>query len=211
MERGVRAADLARPLATLEYVVLDTETTGLDPDHGDRVVSLAGVKVRAGAVRRGETFDALVNPGRPIPAGSVRFHGITEAMVSSEPPIDVVLPEFLRFAGDAVLVGHQVWFDMRFLAREARRLGLPGLPGAHPVLDTLTLSEAVHGPLEGHRLEDAAARLGVTVTGRHSALGDALTTAEILVRLLPLLGKRGVVTLGEALAAARRPRRAPSS
>jgi DNA polymerase-3 subunit epsilon len=208
MERQVAAAQRDRPLTALEYVVLDTETTGLAPQHGDRIVSLAAVKIRGGAVRSGETFDALVNPRRPIPAASVRFHGITDQLVADQPPIDVVLPAFLRFAEGAVLVGHQVWFDILFLAREAEPLGIRAITARHAVLDTLLLSEVVHGPLPGHALEDAARRLGVVVRGRHSALGDALTTAEVLVRLIPLLGKRGIVTLGQALEAARRARRA---
>jgi DNA polymerase-3 subunit epsilon len=209
MERRLPAAERDRRLEDLEFVVLDTETTGLAPKHGDRIVSLAAVKVRGGSVRTGESFDALVNPRRPIPVASVGFHGISDAMVADQPPIDVVLPVFLEFARGAVLVGHQVWFDIQFLAREAGRLGLGVITDRHPVLDTLALSEVVHGPLPGHGLEEAAGRLGVSVRGRHSALGDALTTAEVLVRLLPLLARRGIVTLGQALEAARRARPVP--
>jgi DNA polymerase III epsilon subunit family exonuclease len=205
--RGPPGADDARPLQALTYVVLDTETTGLRPDHGDRVVSLAAVRVRDGAVRRGETFDALVHPGRAIPPSSARFHGITDAMVAEAPPIDVVLPAFLRFAGEAVLVGHELGFDLAFLAREARRLALVPAWDTRPVLDTLELSAAVHGRLPGHDLDAIAARLGVPVIGRHSALGDALTTAEILVRLLDLLEARGIRTLAAAREAGRRARR----
>lgn len=206
MERHLPATDLVRTLAELDYVVLDTETTGLQPDGGDRIVSLAGVRVRGGAVRRGEVFDALVNPARPIPPASVRFHGITDAMVAAAPRLDVVLPAFLRFAEGAVLVGHEVSFDLAFLGAEARRLGLAPLERLHPVLDTLPLSAAVHGALPGHALEVVAERLGVAIEGRHSALGDALATAEVLVRLLALLQRRGIGTLGQALAAARRAR-----
>lgn len=207
MEQHVRPADRERPLAELDCVVLDTETTGLEPDHGDRIVSLAAVRIRGGVVKGGEVFDALVNPQRPIPAGSTRFHGITDAMVADRPPIEVVLAEFLRFAAGAVLVGHQVWFDLRFLGLATKRQGLPPLTDVHPVLDTLPLSEYVHGPLEGHGIEAVAARFGIPVRGRHSALGDALTTAEIFVRLVELLKKRGVVTLGQALEGVRRVRR----
>lgn len=210
MERHLQPDDRARVLDQLDCVVLDTETTGLDPDR-DCIVSLAAVRVRRGVVKRGETFDALVNPGRPIPSGSSRLHGITDDMIANKPAIDVVLPAFLAFAEGAVLVGHQVWFDLRFLEREARRLGLPSLTASHAVLDTLPLSEVVHGPLPGHELDSAAGRLGVTVHGRHSALGDALATADVLVRLLPLLRKREIVTIGQALAATRRARRGRSA
>lgn len=206
MERHLSAVDRDRELADLEYVVLDVETTGLEPASGDRIVSLAGVRIRHGAVKRGEIFDALVNPGRPIPASSVKFHGITDDVVADAPPIEVVLPAFLRFAEGALLVGHQVWFDLRFLERDAERAGRPPLTLAHPVLDTLRLSELVHGPLPAHSLEAVAGRLGVPIRGRHSALGDALATADVFVRLLELLKRRGIVTLGQALDASRRVR-----
>lgn len=203
MDRHVPAEERHRPLAELEFVVFDVETTGLQPEAGDRVVSLAAVRVRGGRVRRGGVFDALVNPGRSIPPTSTAFHGITDELVADAPPMHVVLPAFLEFVGQAVLVGHQVWFDIRCLAAEAARIGGAPVTLSHPVLDTLALSRLVHGTLPDHSLDGVAARLGVSVQGRHSALGDALATAEILVRLLPLLERRGVRTLGDALAAVR--------
>jgi DNA polymerase III subunit epsilon len=206
MERSLQATDVERPLDELTCVVFDTETTGLHVEQGDRIVSIAGVKVRAGAVKRGETFDALVQPGRPIPEESARFHGITDEVVAKAPPIEVVLPAFLRFAENAVLVAHQVWFDLRFLGWAAQRAGFPPLTSQHPVLDTLVLSEIVHGPLRHHGLNALAERFGMPVHGRHSALGDALTTAEIFVRLIGLLKKRGIITLGEVIRASRRAR-----
>jgi len=207
VELGVTPADRARPLAEVGFVVFDTETTGLRPEAGDRVISIAGVHVRGGRVKRHEIFDALVHPGRAIPPESVKFHGITDLMVVGAPTIDVVLPAFLRFARDAVLVGHEASFDLRFLEPELRRMGLPSLTGTRSILDTRLLSRSLHGPGESHSLEAIALRLGVTVAGRHSALGDALTTAEILARLLTLLQSRGVLTLGAALDAVRGARR----
>lgn len=206
MARSVPPADLERRLDELTYAVFDTETTGLNLEEGDRIISIAAVKVRTGAVKRGERFDALVNPGRPIPAESVRYHGITDTMVAGAPSFDVVLKAFLRFAEHAVLVAHQAWFDLRFLNDHARRLGLPPLTLGRPALDTVLLSEVVHGPLRRHGLEAMAERFNVPLEGRHSALGDALTTAEIFVRLLGLLKKRGIVTLGQSIDATRRAR-----
>ena len=132
-------------------------------DAGDRIVSLAGVRVRAGTVRAGECFDALICPERPIPPASTRFHGITEAMVVEAPAIGVVLPAFLRFAEGAVLVGHEVSFDVAFLDRDLQRLGMPPLSAGHPVMDTRLLSRLVHGPGFEHTLEAVAERLGVRV------------------------------------------------
>lgn len=203
MGRHVPRTERARQLNELEYVVFDVETTGLHPEQGDRIVSIAGVRIRGGAVKRGEVFDALVNPRRPIPVASTRFHGITDAMVADAPPVDVVLPAFLRFAEGPVLVGHQVWFDVRFVGFETARLGLPPITLSYPILDTLSLSEVVHGRLLDHGLDAVAARLGVVVSGRHSALGDALASAEVFVRLIELLKRRGILRLGEAIDAAR--------
>jgi DNA polymerase III subunit epsilon len=207
MEGQVGSAAREHRLHELTFVVFDTETTGLRPEAGDRIVSLAGVRVRGGTVRRHETFDTLVDPGRRVPPESVRIHGITDAMLVGAPALETVLPEFLAFAGPAVLVGHEASFDLRFLEPEARRLGLPSLAESHLILDTRLLSRSLHGPGESHTLDAVALRLGVTIAGRHSALGDALITAEVLVRLLTLIQKRGILTLGQALDAVRGARR----
>jgi DNA polymerase-3 subunit epsilon len=199
------AADRARRLADLTFVVLDCETTGLRVQEGHRVVSLAAVRVGAGRVRAHEAFDALVRPGRPIPAASTRFHGITDSMVAAAPPMDEVLPAFLRYAGEAPLVGHEIAFDLGFLDAEAQRLGLPRLARNRVVLDTRLISTLVHGPHVSHSLEAVSERLGVTIIARHSALGDALATAEVLLRLIDLLARRRIITLGELLEALEQP------
>jgi DNA polymerase-3 subunit epsilon len=147
-----------------------------------------------------------VSPGRPIPESSTRFHGITDGMVADAPPIDVVLPAFVRFAAGAGLVGHEIWFDLRFLGPETDRLGLARLETAHAVLDTRLLSAAIHDDAADHDLDAVAARLGVSIRGRHSALGDALATAEVFTRLLALARHRGVATLGGMLDLSRRVR-----
>ena len=206
MERNVAAGQREHRLDELNFVVLDVETTGLRPDAGDRIVSLAAVRVRAGTVRAGETFDALVCPERPIPAASTRFHGITDAMVAAAPTIGEVLPAFLRFVEGAVLVGHEASFDVAFLRRDMERLGLAALTNGHPVLDTRLCPASCtdEGPSTPWRRWPSgwvSRSSGVTL-----ALGDALTTAEILVRLLTLLKKRGLVTLGATLDALTRSR-----
>ncbi len=200
--------DRNRPLAETDCIVLDVETTGLDRDGDDRIVALAAVRVRRGAVRTGDVFESLVNPGRAIPPASVAIHGITAAMTADAPPIDTVLPDFHRFAHGGVLAGHDVWFDLHFLSREARRIGLPPIDATHPVLDTALLARLVDGRLADLGLDGLASRLGVPVLGRHTALPDAITTAEIYVRLVGLLAGRGVVTLGDVVDACARLRQA---
>ncbi len=204
MDRRMSSDDRARRLDALTCTVLDVETTGLEPSRGDRIVSIACVRIRNGIVREAETLDVLVNPGRPIPPGSVRIHGITDQMVACAPTIDAIVPDVLRFADGTVLAGHEIWFDLTFLRETTDRLGVPLLTQSHPVLDTWLLSQFLHGPLGSHDLETVAARLGVSPQGRHSARGDAVMTAEILVRLFEILSKRGIGTLGEALEAMRR-------
>ena len=189
-----------RKLSDLAYTVFDTETTGFDPAGGDEIVSVGAVRVVNGRLLRHETFDRLVDPRRSVPARSVAVHGITADMVKGQPTMEVVLPVFARFAEDTVLVGHNVGFDMSFLRlKEAQA----GVRLTQPVLDTLLLDAALHPDHERHSLEAIAARLGVGVVGRHTALGDALMTGEVFVLLLTLLQQRGIWTLGEALAAAR--------
>jgi DNA polymerase III epsilon subunit family exonuclease len=205
-DRGVTLIDRSLALDRLVYTVLDAETTGLAPSRGDRIVSIACVRIRNGAVRPSEVLDTLVNPGRSIPPESTRIHGITDGMVAGAPAIEAIVPDVLHFADGTVLAGHQVWFDLMFLREVTERIGAPPLTRSHPVLDTWLLSQFLHGPLGDHDLETVAVRLGVPPHGRHTARGDALMTAEILVRLLKILSKRGFRTLGEALDVMRRSR-----
>jgi DNA polymerase-3 subunit epsilon len=113
----------------------------------------------------------------------------------------VVLPAFYTFAHDTVLVAHNAAFDMRFLQIKERQTGVVF---DQPVLDTLLLSALIHPQQDSHRLEAIAERLNVTVIGRHTAIGDAMVTAEVFLKLIPLLAEKGIHTLGQAREAAQR-------
>ena len=191
---------LQHPLDGLTYTVIDTETTGLRPSEGDEIIQMGAVRIVNGRLLAHECFDQLVDPGRSIPAQTVPIHGITTQRVQGQPRIGAVLPQFHRFAAQTVLVAHNSAFDMRFLQIQQRQLGLRF---DQPVLDTLLLSAFLHPHQASHRLEAIAERLGVRVQHRHNALGDALVTAEVFLRLLPLLHARGIRTLGQALEASR--------
>ncbi len=187
------------PLNALSYTVFDTETTGLNPGAGDEIIAIGAVRIVNGRILQREIFDCLINPGRPIAPAATEIHGISTQMLRGMPPSEEVLPRFRRFVEDTVLVGHNAAFDMRFLEIKETQLGVKF---TNPVLDTLLLAWVVHPNQEEQSLETIAGRFGVTVTGRHTALGDALATAEVFLALIPLLAERGIHTLGQAQAAA---------
>ena len=197
---SARALD-DRRLDGLSYTVFDTETTGLEPARGDQILQIGAIRLVNGKLRQQECFEQLVDPGRDIPAAGIPIHGITPAMVRGQPRIGAVLPVFHAFAQDTVLVAHNAAFDMRFLQLQE---AATGVCFDQPVLDTLLLSAVVHPAQASHRLEAIAERLGVAVLGRHTALGDAMVTAQVFLKLMPLLADQGIHTLGQARAAAQR-------
>ncbi|MBF9036778.1 DNA polymerase III subunit epsilon [Rhodobacterales bacterium HKCCE2091] len=199
-------ADLAAGLLSrLSFVVFDTETTGLDPAR-DEVCQIAAVRVVNGRVVEGETFDMLVNPGRPIPPGATAIHGLSDAMVSDAPEVEAAVERFHAYAAGSVLVAHNAPFDMAFLKRREAAIGARF---DQPILDTVLLSAILYGQTEDHTLDGVCARLGVVIPedARHTAIGDAIATAQALRRMIPVLASRGLSTLGETIAAFDRHRR----
>jgi len=158
------------------------------------------VRIVNGRLLKQEIYQQLVDPRRSVPRDSIRIHGIRPESLHGQPTLGEVLPAFHRFCEETVLVGHNAAFDMRFLELAE---GETGVRFTQPVLDTLLLSAVVHRNQPDHSLEAIAERLGVAVVGRHTALGDAMMTSEIFLKLLQLLAERGVTTLGEALEASR--------
>lgn len=184
-----------RPLSELSYTVFDTETTGLNPSQGDEIIQIGAARIVNNKLLKQESFEQLVDPKRSIPEAGIPIHGIRPEMVLGQPTIDQVLPAFHAFAQDTVLVAHNAAFDMRFLQLKQVQTGSVF---DHPVLDTLLLSALVHPNQDSHRLEALAERFNVTIVGRHTALGDAMVTAEAFLKLIPLLAEKGIHTLGEA-------------
>lgn len=186
------------PLDRLTYVVFDTETTGLLPDEGDEIVQIAALRLVNGRRVPGEVLDLLVNPGRPIPPRATAVHGISDAMVADAPDPVQAIARFHGFAEGAVLIAHNAPFDMTFLRRREEQIGRRF---DNPILDTVLLSAVVYGRTESHSLDALAHRLGVTIPqeARHTALGDTIATAEVFLKLLPILKGRGIVTFGDVL------------
>ena len=187
-----RAIDDATPIDALlgpGFVAIDLETTGLDVRR-DVVVAMAAIPFEEGRPREG--LVTLVNPGRPIPAGSTAIHGIDDAVVAGAPSLDDVLPRFDAMCTDRVIVGHDVGFDVAVLAR-AR----PAAPDQRPrvTLDTRRLARSAG--FRDSRLEVIAPQLRVPIAGRHTAYGDACMAGEILLALLPALRARGARTIGD--------------
>lgn len=190
-----------RLLTQLSYTVFDTETTGLEPSAGDEIIQIGAIRVVNGRLLRNETIDQLIDPRRRLTPESIPIHGITEDMLKGQPAIGQVLPAFHEFCEDTVLVAHNAAFDMRFLQlKEAST----GIVFRQPVLDTLLLSALLHPNQESHRLEAIAGRLGINVIGRHTALGDAIVTGEIFLKMIPLLAEQNIHTLRQAREAAAR-------
>ncbi len=191
-----RFDDLATPLSAVTFVVLDLETTGTSPGL-DRITEVGAVKYRAG--ERLGTFETLVNPGVAIPPFISVMTGITERLVLPAPAIDVVLPALCEFVGGAVIVGHNIRFDISFLDAALARRGAPPLD--NPRVDTLGLSRRlVHDEVDDLRLTTLARHLGAGIEPCHRAQADAEATADVFHALLERAGTFGVLALDDLLA-----------
>lgn len=191
----MKAMTGATPLAALEAVAVDTETTGLETATA-RVVQLGAVAISRCTVPDADGFDTLVDPRMAIPPASTAIHGIDDAMVSEAPAFAPAWASFEAYRDGRPMIGHSIGFDLAVLAAEA---GRSGLPWKAPRTLCVRLLGAIANPnLPDQSLDALAAWLGVTVTGRHSAVGDARTAADVFVALVPRLAARGIRTLAEA-------------
>ncbi len=190
-----------QPLKKMAFTVMDTETTGLNPDQGDEILSIAALRIVNQRIVFTDSFEELVDPQRHIPLESYKIHGIHPDMVKGKETLKTVLPRFKQFVGTSILVGHNIAFDLKmFKVKEWDT----GIRFKNPALDTLLLSALLHPAHDDHAMEGIARRLGVDIVGRHTALGDAVATAKIFLKLIPLLEDNGIHTLDEALAASRK-------
>ncbi|MFN7025640.1 MAG: DUF294 nucleotidyltransferase-like domain-containing protein [Pseudorhizobium sp.] len=192
---GTAAAGASAPLIALDVVVLDTETTGLDVRQ-DRIIQIGAVRMHGADILEHEIFDVIVNPGTAIPAGSSRVHGLFDADVAGRPSFAEVANALREFIGNAVVVGHSINFDLAVLRNEAHRHGIRWKEPRW--LDVALMSVAITPGLVSPSLDNLALTYGVTIEGRHTALGDARATAEVYAAMQPRLLEKGIRTLGEA-------------
>jgi DNA polymerase-3 subunit epsilon/CBS domain-containing protein len=201
--QGDRMPDIviATPLVGLDAIVVDTETTGLDPRKA-RIIEIGAVRIAAGRIEADAGFATLVRPGMAIPAESSAVHGIVDADLADAPGFADAWTAYAGFAANAVVIGHSIGFDLAILKRQCEEARIPFT--APVALDTRFLAQIAEPRLPGFTLEMLAAWLEVETGDRHRAMGDALTTARIFHALVPRLRERGVRTVGEALTACRR-------
>jgi DNA polymerase III subunit epsilon len=167
----------------MREVVLDTETTGLSPASGDRVIEIGAVEL-FNHVPTGRTFQCYINPERPVPAGALAVHGITDAFLADKPRFGEIVDGFLGFIGEAPLVIHNADFDVGFLNAELERIGRPRLERARAI-DTLVIARKKFFGA-GASLDALCRRFDVDLGDRalHGALKDALLLAEVYLGLL---------------------------
>jgi DNA polymerase-3 subunit epsilon len=204
--RLFRHLSLKASISDADFVVFDTETTGLKAAKGDRILSLSAIRIKGGRIDLSDLFHELVNPGRDIPSETATVHEILPRMVAEKPLFKEVLPAFLEYIGSSALVAHHAWLDMTFLNGEMLRRF--GFPVQNPVLDTVVLGRALLAgrkrPMQGVPDQDSslsalAARYQVRIEERHSSFGDALATALIFQKMLKEAQQSGIARLKDLL------------
>ncbi|MDO4295588.1 MAG: PolC-type DNA polymerase III [bacterium] len=171
------------------YVVFDIETTGFSATQ-DKIIEIGAVKVVDGVIT--ERFSSFVNPQQPIPFEIEKLTGINDEMVLDQEPIEGVLPKFLDFCQDAVMVAHNASFDMSFITHNARQLELPFAP---TVLDTVAMARVLLPNLGRYKLDTVAKALDISLENHHRAVDDAGATAEIFAAFVKMLRDRGIEDL----------------
>ena len=167
----------------MREIVLDTETTGFNPDEGDRIVEIGAVEL-INHMPTGQTYHQYINPERSMPQGAFEVHGISDDFLKDKPVFSAIVGEFLEFAADARLVIHNASFDMKFLNAELGRLDLPPIPRERAI-DTLELARRKF-PGAPASLDALCRRFGIDNSARvlHGALLDAQILAEVYLELI---------------------------
>jgi len=197
------SVSLDTPIAESPFVVFDTELSGLNPRR-DFIVSIGAIKMTGGTIHPGQEFYRLAKPSGTMTKKSVEIHCLTPDELREESSLEEVLPEFLAFLSDSVLIGHFLYIDLRFLNRAIRDVCRTGLK--NPAIDTHNIHEWINensAEFKRHYngmslktdLFSVAQRYGITVDFAHNALNDAFITAQLFQRFLYFLESNGVNSL----------------
>ncbi len=199
MEKSM-IADLKSPVSSVIFTAVDFETTGLYAAM-DRIVEFGAVKFVG--TRVVDTFDRLANPGMPMSADAASICGISDTDLVDAPPVADLVPEFIRFLGDSVLIAHNAPFDLGFLRTAVLSMGMPEI--ANPVVDTQALAIKAFPRRKSYSLRNLARELALPVNRAHRALDDATMCMRLFHRCVEELSFMGEMELGEVLAGPRWP------
>jgi DNA polymerase-3 subunit epsilon len=183
----------------MREIIFETETTGLDPVKGDRLVEIACIEL-INHIPTGRSFHCHVNPQRPVPAEATRIHGLTDEFLKDKPLFSAVAGELVEFIGDATLIAHNAAFDIAFINAVFARTGHPPI-GDERVIDTLMMARRKH-PAGPNSLDALCARYDIDLSRRtkHSAILDSELLAEVYIELIG--GRQASLVLGEETEAA---------
>lgn len=168
-----------------EFIVFDTETTGLYPHLGDAIIEIAAMRVDSTG-KTLEEFQSFINSETPSHPETINIHKLTDQFIAKHGrPLNTVLADFVHFIGDTTLVGHNIRnFDMKFLARHTTQCGMPVIE--NPLIDTLDLARQKLPSLGSHRLGTLAKQFDIDYSKAHRALEDVKINAEVFLRLLAI-------------------------
>ncbi|TVQ38648.1 MAG: 3'-5' exonuclease [Spirochaetaceae bacterium] len=186
--------DFSRSVNEVTFTAFDFETTGLYPAT-DRIVEFGAVRFREGRVL--DSFDALVNPGIPIPENAVLVSGITNEMVHGKPPVEQVIPQFMQFVEGTVLVAHNAQFDVGFLRAALDSTGMAGLTNV--IIDTQVLAQRAFPRLKSYSLQALVGELALQRGTAHRGLDDSIMCMRLFQACVDSLSFMGEMTLQELI------------
>ena len=175
-----------------EFTVFDIETTGLSREK-DKITEIGAVKIKDGKII--DKFSTFVNPEMPISEEITKLTGITNEMVKDAPTIKEVLPEFMKFFSNGILVAHNASFDTGFIRKAAEVYGYGDIDNT--VVDTLELARTLLKDLKKHKLDMVCERLGVSLNGHHRAVNDAQATAEVFIKFIDMLAEKNIINVDD--------------
>ena len=178
------------------FVILDTETTGLEASKGDKIISLAALKIRNSLIQENEFLDELINPERDIPWESIKIHHITDEHVRGKPTLPELQSKINLFLKKSILIGHNIEFDKKFIYQDAANSDLSRRMKKITSIDTIYLTAALYPDLENYDLSYLCEHFNIRTNDqiRHSALGDCWITARLFLHLLNKAKEKNITT-----------------